>query len=110
MRALEIHADQLVEALLGGFEDVAPLALADAGVIDEQVEALEALARVGDERLAVDGGGDVAGEDVDAGVGAQALGGVATAAIRADHLVSAGELGRDGSSDAPARTRDDSVH
>jgi hypothetical protein len=35
MRSFEIDADQLVEALFGGIENVAPLALADAGVVDQ---------------------------------------------------------------------------
>src|SRR4051812_47561703 len=81
MRALEVHADQLVEAGFGGFDDIAPLALADAGVIDQQVEPFEARAGMADQRLAIGGGGDIAGEDVGAGFGLQAFGRVATSPV-----------------------------
>src|SRR5438445_5548073 len=110
MRAFEVGRDQLVEAVFAGFQDVAALALSGAGVVDEQVEAFETLAGVADEGLAISGGGDVTGENIGAGIGSQALGGVAASAIGSDHLVGAGKLGRDGAPDAAAGAGDQGGH
>src|ERR1019366_1060916 len=52
----KVGDDQLVEALLGGLQHVATLARRHAGVVHQQVETLEALARVADQRGAVRGG------------------------------------------------------
>ena len=107
MRALEICPDQFVEALLTGFEHIGALALADAGVVDQQIEPFEALPRVGDEGGAIGGGGDVARENIRARLGAEALGGVAASAVGSDDAVSSGKFNGDGAPDAAARAGDD---
>ena len=53
VRPFEVRGDQLVEALFGGFEKVAALARRHAGVIDQDVERVEALPRERDQRLAI---------------------------------------------------------
>src|SRR5690606_8730421 len=53
VRPLEVDAEHPVEALLGGVEEVAALAGADARVVDEEVEPAERAAHGLDEALAV---------------------------------------------------------
>ena len=45
MRPFQVGRDQLVEALFGGFQKVAALARRHAGVVHQQIQVAEALAR-----------------------------------------------------------------
>src|SRR5262249_39710570 len=83
----EIHTQQLVEAAFRSFENVAPLALRDTGVVHQNIEALPAPARMLNQSLAISRNRNIAREDFGAGLGLQGFGCVAPAAIRADHLV-----------------------
>ena len=63
VRPFEVDPHHPIVALLGGFEQVVPLARPDARVVDEHVEPPEVLADGRDERLAVAAFGDI-GRDV----------------------------------------------
>ncbi len=110
MRPFEVDGDQLVEALFARFENIAPLALGDAGVVHQQVKARKTLPRVADQRFAIGRRGDVAAEDIRAGLGAKALGGVAAAAVGPDNLMSFGKLDGDGPPNAAAGAGDQARH
>src|SRR5579872_3317774 len=102
MRAFEIRGDQLVEALRGRLQDVAPFARRYASVVDQKIEMRETLARKCDQPFAIGGGGDVALKDCRAGFRMQAVGGIAAASVCANDIVRARELGGDGPADAAA--------
>ena len=90
IRALQVGADQFVEALFGGFEEVAALARSDTSIVDEKVEALEVLAGEAHQGIPVVVESDVALDDFAAGLIAQALSGVAAAAVSGDYGVGLG--------------------
>src|SRR5260370_11778686 len=95
-------ANRLVEAVLGGVKNIPPLARSGAGVIHQQIEPREALARMAHERLAIGRGGDIAAENTGAGFRAETFGRVQASAIGSDNLTSLGELDGDSPHDAPA--------
>ena len=61
-RSLEIDANEAVETLLGGFEDIQPLEEADAGGIDQQVDVSERRESLFHEPVPVGRFADIAGE------------------------------------------------
>ena len=87
MRALEVRGDQLVEALLGGIEQVAPFAGGHPALLTEQVKLVPSLAGEGDEGFAVVAAGDVALKNLAADFGAQAFRGVLAAAVGRNDLM-----------------------
>src|SRR4051794_9926910 len=102
MRALQVRTDQLVEALFGGVDDVAALALADAGVVHQQVETAEAFSSVCNQRFPVSRRRDIARKYIRAGLRVQALRRIAPSTIRTENLMCIRQFGRNRASDSPA--------
>ena len=100
--AFQVSLDQLVEALLGGFQQIPPLTRSHTSVVDKQIEPAEAITRGSHKRLAIGTQADIAAQDLDAGFLAQRLRRVAPLFVSRDHSVGASKFDGDGSPDAAA--------
>ena len=116
--ALEVDADQFVEAFLGGLGDVGPDAGGHSGVVDEGVEATVVGGEdLGEEGFAVGGGAEVAtdGDEFLGGVrreggsgGGGLLGGVLVpGVVDGDAVAGGGEDFGDAPAQTPARSGDE---
>jgi len=111
--ALEIGVHDVVVALLVGVEEVVSFEGSDAGVVDEEVDAAEALECVLDEEVSIGAEADVSGTDVSEAAGIfNALsrllgGGEVFAVVDEDGVVLSGEFNGDATSDASGSAGDE---
>src|SRR5947209_20406263 len=104
MWPFQVNGDQLVEALLGGFEKIQAGGRRYARIVHEQIQPAEAGADRVDQRSAIGRFGDIALNDFNAGFSAEGLSGIAASFVSSDDVVGGCELGRYAAADSATRT------